>query len=72
MSEKKEPEIKLSAGESKDNKDKKADKTVEVLILETRAVLYGNKIIELKKNTKMEVSQDLKDRLVAAKAAKVL
>ena len=69
MSEKKEPEIKLSVGE---NKDKKADKTVEVLILETRAVLYGNKIIELKKNTKMEVSQDLKDRLVAAKAARVL
>ena len=69
MFEKKEPEIKLSAGETK---EKKADKTVEVLILETRAVLYGSKIIELKKNTKMEVSQDLKDRLVAAKAAKVL
>lgn len=64
MSTKNEPEIVL-------NKSKSVA-TVKVYILESRALLYGSKVMELKKGETMEVSQELKDRLVKCKAAKVL
>lgn len=64
MADKKEPEIVLNKS--------KADNTAKVYILESRSLLYGPKVMTVKKGDTMEVSQDLKDRLVKSKIAKVL
>lgn len=70
MADNKGPEIAISKGNTEDKSGK--EKTVKVLVLESRALLYGNEIITIKKGETIEVTQNLKDRLVACKSVKVL
>lgn len=55
------------------NKTVKKEKTThKIIVLETRKVLYGDGILNLKKNDVMEVSEELKDRLIAAGSARAI